>query len=119
MSQTITWAIQWMNVSTAPIEGHSEVVLTAGWQCTANQVVTGTPDVWYSTSASGLSAFPMPATGGSFTPYDQLTQEQVLGWCWANGVVHTAVEAEVTAQLANHVSPPTTTPPLPWAAPAA
>jgi hypothetical protein len=58
----------------------------------------------------------MPATGGSFTPYDQLTQEQVLGWCWANGVDQTAVEAEVTAQLANQVNPLTTTPPLPWGA---
>jgi len=40
-----------------------------------------------------------PAVDGSFTPYSSLTQEQVLGWCWANGVSKDATEAAVEAQL--------------------
>jgi hypothetical protein len=56
---------------------------------------------------------------GTFTPYDQLTQEQVLGWCWANGVDKTATEANVQSQIDNQISPPTIQPPLPWAAPTA
>ncbi len=30
---TITWVIEWMTASTTEINGHTEVVLTAGWRC--------------------------------------------------------------------------------------
>ena len=57
----------------------------------------------------------MPATGGSFTPYDQLTQEQVLGWCWANGVDKDATEAVVQEAIDSQINPTVIQPPLPWA----
>jgi hypothetical protein len=52
---------------------------------------------------------------GSFTPYDQLTQAQVLGWCYANGVDQTAVEANVQGSIDNQINPTVVQPPLPWA----
>jgi hypothetical protein len=105
---TITWVIEWMTASTTEINGHTEVVLTAGWRC------NGT-DGTYSGTAYGSCSFPEPATGGSFTPYAQLTQEQVLGWCWNNGVDKTATEEMVDGQIQNQINPPVIQPPLPWA----
>ena len=37
MSATINWTIDWMDASTQTINGHSEVVLTAGWRCTGTE----------------------------------------------------------------------------------
>ena len=107
MAVTLTWSIDWMNASTQPIDGFNEVVLTAGWRCTG---VDGN----FSASNYGSSSFPQPTTGGQFTPYAQLTQAQVLGWCYANGVNQTEVEASVTSQVETLVNPPVVQPPLPW-----
>lgn len=52
-----------------------------------------------------------------FTPYDQLTEQQVLGWVWESGVDKDASEANVAQQIANQINPPVVTPPLPWATP--
>jgi hypothetical protein len=52
---------------------------------------------------------------GTFTPYDQLTQEQVLGWCWVGGVDRAAVEANVQLLVDAQVNPPVVQLPLPWA----
>jgi hypothetical protein len=54
--------------------------------------------------------------GTSFVPYADLTQDQVLGWCWANGVDKAATEAAVAQNIENQINPPIVTPPLPWAA---
>jgi hypothetical protein len=47
-----------------------------------------------------------------------LTQEQVLGWCYANGVDKSAIEANVSLQIANQINPPVVSLPLPWVPPA-
>ena len=109
MSATFTWAIEWMNCK--PTEGsYTDVVVNAGWRCDG---VQGT----YSGASYSSATFPMPE--GTFTPYDQLTQEQVLGWCWANGVDKDATETNIQTQIDNQINPPTIQPPLPWATPAA
>jgi hypothetical protein len=108
MTTTIAWTIDWMQVSTQPIAGEQEVVLTAGWRC------TGTNGS-YSATNYGTCSFPEPTSGGSFTPYANLTQAQVVGWCWENGVDQTATEASVENQVTALVNPPVTQPPLPWA----
>ena len=108
ITTTITWIIEWMNVSTQTIDGFTQVVLSAGWRC------TGT-DGTYTASNYGSVSFPQPAEGGQFTPYNQLTENQVLGWCFANGVDQTATEASVRTQLTNLQNPPVVQPPLPWA----
>jgi hypothetical protein len=114
MSATINWQIQWMKASTQTINGFSEVVLECGWICTGTQANTATPPVTFTESVYSTCSFPEPAAGGSFTPYNQLTQDQVLGWCWANGVDKTATEAAVQSMLNNAINPPVVQPPLPW-----
>jgi len=104
---TITWKITQLQASTQTINGFQEVVLTANWQCDG-------VDGEYATNISGATSFPEPTQGGQFTPYAQLTQDQVLGWCYANGVNQTEVEASVTQAVANLANPPVVSPPLPW-----
>jgi len=103
---TLSWIIERLLVK--PTEGTlTDVVITADWRC------NGTQDQ-YSGTCYGSCSFAPPS--GEFTPYEDLTQEQVLGWCFANGVDQKAIEANVTAQIENQINPPIIAPPLPWAA---
>jgi hypothetical protein len=102
---TLSWIIERLLVR--KVEGtHTDVVITADWRC------NGTQDQ-YSGTCYGSASFQPPT--GSFTPYEDLTQDQVLGWCFSNGVNKTAIEANVTAQINDQINPPVIAPPLPWA----
>jgi hypothetical protein len=104
---TILWLIERLLVK--PTEGSlTDVVITADWRC------NGT-DGTYSGTCYGSTSFAPPT--GSFTPYPDLTEAQVLGWCFANGVDQSAIEANVTQQIADQVNPPIIAPPLPWLPP--
>jgi hypothetical protein len=116
MSATINWTIDWMSASTQTINGFSEVVLTCGWRCTGTEANTATPPVTFTSSVYGTCSFPEPATGSSFTPYNLLTQSEVVGWCWANGVDQTATETALDGMIENQINPTVVTPPLPWSA---
>lgn len=101
---TITWTIEAMDCK--PQEGDlTDVVITAHWRC------NGT-DGTYSGTVYGTCSFGQPE--GSFTPYADLTQDQVLGWCWSSGVDKDATEANIDTQIADQVNPPIITLPLPW-----
>ena len=93
---------------TKPVEGsNTDVVITADWRCNGSQDN-------YSGTCYGSCSFAPPS--GSLTPYEDLTQEQVLSWCFANGVDKTAIEANVTLQIENQINPPVVALPLPWVA---
>jgi hypothetical protein len=109
---TYTWTIDWMNVASQTIDSHTEVVLSAQWRCFGIDSESTTSSQIY----KGCS-FPMPAAGGSFTPYANLTQEQVLDWCYANGVDQTAIEGQIAANIFATNNPPVVQPPLPWITP--
>jgi hypothetical protein len=101
---TLNWIIERLLVR--PTEGSlTDVVITADWRC------NGT-DGTYSGTCYGSSSFQPPTE--NFTPYPDLTQDQVLGWCYENGVDKTAIEANVTQQINDQINPPIITPPLPW-----
>jgi hypothetical protein len=111
---TLSWIIERLLVK--PTEGTlTDVVITADWRCNGTETTgTGDDEKTYSGTAYGSSSFAAPS--GNFTPYPDLTQDQVLGWCFSNGVNKTAIEANVTAQIADQINPPVIAPPLPWAA---
>jgi hypothetical protein len=109
---TINWIIERLLVR--KVEGtYSDVVITADWRCNGTET-TGTGDdaKAYSGTCYGSTSFAPPSD--SFTPYPDLTEQQVLGWCFSNGVDQTAIEANVTQQIADQINPPVIAPPLPW-----
>ena len=105
MATQITWTITNLDCIPQTAEG-ADYVVTAHWTC------SGT-DGTYNGSVYSTCSFPVTQEGG-FTPYNQLTQNQVLGWCWANGVDQAATEAAVQQQIDNQINPPIVQPPLPW-----
>ena len=103
---TLSWIIERLLVK--PTEGpNTDVVITADWRCNGSQDS-------YSGTCYGSCSFAPPS--GSFTPYNELTEQQVLDWCFANGVDQKAIEANVTAQIEAQINPPVVALPLPWAA---
>ena len=69
---TILWLIERLLVK--PTEGpNTDVVITADWRCNGSQDN-------YSGTCYGSCSFQPPT--GSFTPYEDLTEQQVLDWCY-------------------------------------
>ena len=98
MSATITWVIQQLDRQTS-----DGFVTTAHW--TANAV-----DGDYTASVYSTCGW---SDGSPVIPYDQLTQDTVLGWVWADGVEKDATEATLTAQIEAQKNPVTVTG-VPW-----
>ena len=111
---SFNWVIQSMTCE-KQAAGQTDVVVRAVWFCEGQQVVA---DGVFRAGQSGVCTFTY-TPGETFTPYDQLTQSQVLGWCWASGVDQGVVESEVDAQITAAIANPYTTLPLPWMTPAA
>ena len=105
---TPIWTIEWMK-TTPTTATPPEYVISCGWRC------TGTDGEFTGTVYSTCSFTQEPDENGDFTPYSDLTQDQVLGWCWAAGVDKEATEAAVAKQVEMQKSPPVIQPPLPWA----
>ena len=106
MTATITWSVTAMDAY-PQAEGQTDVVFTVHWTC------AGVQDTYQASvySTCGVTY----SSGTPYTPYAQLTQEQVLGWVWASGVDKAATEAAVQQQINNQINPPVVTPKLPWA----
>ena len=101
---TIAWQIE--SLLCKPTEdGFTNVVVTANWRC--NGVFADTYGTVY-----GSCSFSKPTK--IFIPYDDLTQDQVLNWCWNSGVDKNATEMNVEQQIKDQIAPFVVTPPLPW-----
>ncbi len=74
--------------------------------------VTGV-DGQHTASIGGNSQFTVQE--GTFTPYDQLTQAQVIGWIPASEITSAqqCVQGQIDSMITPPVSPQNT--PLPWA----
>ena len=94
----IQWKISQLDRNTA-----DGFVTTAHWQATA-------VDGEHSASVYATCSW---SDGTPTVDYADLTQEQVLGWIWANGVDKDATEAALAAQIAEQKAPKTARG-LPW-----
>ena len=103
-SVTYTWSVNAMDVYTQE-GGNNDVVFNVHWTCSG---------VFADTTGSVYSTCSVPAPTDSFTPYADLTQDQVLDWIWADGVDKDATQAAVDAQIQEKIAPTVQTPPLPW-----
>ena len=121
MSATFTWSVTAMDCY--PVEqGNADVVFNVHWTCAGveNTYSASFIDTHSSEqntfSASVYNTCQVPYAGGQFTPYEDLTQAEVLGWIWANGVDKDVTEEAVQSMINNLINPPVVTPPLPWSA---
>ena len=110
MSATITWTVTAMDCY-PQAEGQTDVVFTVHWTCSGVQTEN---NITYNGSVYSTCGVTYVA-GTPYTPYNELTQNQVLGWIWSSGVDKTATEAAVQQQINNQINPPIISPPLPWA----
>ena len=105
----MNWKIEQLWVK--PTDGDlTNVVVTAAWRCNGEQTDNGKT---YSGTCYGTASF-APADPSAFIPFVDLTEAEVLGWVWANGVDKTATEALVQRQIDDQINPPIITPALPW-----
>jgi hypothetical protein len=86
-------------------EGQTDVVFQVNWACGAYE------DRF---SAATLGTVPVTYVAGTpYTPYADLTEEQV--WGWVNpSIDRAAVEANLQATIDKQKTPPVVTLPLPW-----
>ena len=105
MAAQFTWSVE--KVLQAPTVGnYSNVVIQVFWRCLGD--IDG--DVYSSYGTCNLVEPSDP-----FTPYNQLTEQQVLSWCWENGVSKKQVESAMTKNHNEKINPTVVTLPLPWA----
>ena len=101
---SISWIIKQLLVQKTEAS-LSDVVITATWSCRGS-------DGAFSSVLTGCVSFATPSV--DFTTYDQLTEAQVLGWCWDNGVDKASVEASVEKEIVDQANAPVVSLPLPW-----
>ena len=89
-------------------EGESDVVFSVLWTMSAT-------DGTYHASASRSCDVTYEA-GTPYTPYDQLTQEQVIGWVYSATPEKDIEEmqASLAEQINAQAQPTVVSPPLPW-----
>jgi hypothetical protein len=94
----ITW-----NISQLDRQTSDGFVTTAHWTATAT-------DGNYSASVYNTCSW---QPGTPTIPYDSVTMQEVLDWCWAGGVDKDAVEDSLLAQIAEQKAPVKATG-VPW-----
>ena len=97
----ITWTISNLDRKTAD-----------GFVTTAHRQCVGTDGEFSGRVYSTCSWQETPDQ--QLVPYDQLTEEMVLGWIWSSGVDKDATEAAVAAQIEAQKNPPVIAG-VPWA----
>ena len=93
MTATNTWTI-----SQCDRELSDGGITTAHWRVTA-------VDGKYTASSYGTCGFTPDPESGDYTPYDSVTEAEVLGWCWANGVDQEAIEESLQANIDLQINP--------------
>ena len=114
---TITWKVT--NLDCYPTyDQETDVVFTVHWDCLGNMTVaTGSlSGSVYNSRLYGTTGVTYHS-GSSFTPYNQLTEPQVLSWVFDSMGVQqkTSIEAGAANAIYTQIDPPVIQPPLPWA----
>lgn len=108
MSITNTWNIVALNCQPTA-DKLVDYVVTAHWTLSAT-------DGTYTGSVYGTASFEVDPERTDYTPYDQLTLEEVVAWTQGSlGEEQVAAyEKAVADQIEAQINPTIITPPLPW-----
>ena len=93
MTATNTWTI-----------AQCDRELADGGITTAHRRATAV-DGEYTASSYGTCGFTPDPESGDYMPYDSVTEAEVLGWCWANGVDQEAIEESLQADIDLQINP--------------
>ena len=77
-------------------------IITAYWRVNATQTLE---DVEFTASSYGTCGFTPDPESGDYTPYADVTEAEVLGWCWANGVDQESIEESLQANIDLQMNP--------------
>lgn len=105
----INWSIQWMKCN-PQVGSYTNYVVQVGWICVGK-------DGQLMASSYGTSSFQANPSQPGYTPYQNLTQSQVLQWVFndpSNPNLKAETEAVVAQQLAALKKPTMVDTPLPW-----
>ena len=111
MAVTYFWTINPLNAYPTA-SGETDVVFTAHWQLHAQEIAN---EVTWSATSIGTAPIPLHS-GSAFTPFEQLTLDQVTGWVTESlgtGSVESMKEG-LAQQIANQINPPVLTLQSPW-----
>tara|TARA_R110000796_G_scaffold24879_1_gene70664 strand:+ start:1324 stop:1653 length:330 start_codon:yes stop_codon:yes gene_type:complete len=109
MTATNTWTI-----AQCDRELSDGGITTAHWRVNAEQTVgTGDDAVTYTATSYGTCGFTPDPKSGDYTPYDSVTEAEVLGWCWANGVDKDKIQTSLQTSIDTQITP-TTGEGVPW-----
>jgi hypothetical protein len=81
-------------------------VVVAHWRATAT-------DGDFSASNYGTCGFTPDPSASDYVPYDSITEEVALDWCFADGVDKDAIEASLAANIDGQINP-TQAAGVPW-----
>ena len=111
MANVYTWVINSMDCK-PQVGDLTDYVVTSHWSC------SGT-DGTFTGSCSSTASFTVDPEKPDYTPYDELTQEEVIAWTQgALGEEQVeSIYASIDTQIENFKNPPQVTPPLPWVDP--
>jgi len=107
MTATFNWAI-----SQCERELADGGITTAHWRVNATQTLE---DVEFTASSYGTCGFTPDPASGDYTAYADVTEAEVLGWCWADGINQEAIQENLQANIDLQITP-TTGSGTPWAA---
>jgi hypothetical protein len=112
MAIIYNWVISSMDEYPTTPDGLDDVVFVVNWRRNATEVVG---DKTYFADTYGQTYVPAPSPE-NFTPYPDLTFEQVCGWLEEILDV-TVIDEGLVSQIENQINPPVVSLPLPWVTP--
>ena len=121
MAVTHTWSVS-DQLQTRTQDGLSEVVFSVVWRLSSEETVDGT--TYSISSANQISLNTDNLDPATFTEFEDLTKEQVVGWAKStidanaaegNGVTCAEWEAGHDRNIAKQINPPTAVETAPWA----
>jgi hypothetical protein len=93
------------------LNGLTDVVFKVEWTCLAEEQ---DGDKNYNTQWMDKTIVPIE-TGDQFTPFQQLTEEQILGWVWQTGLDKNYIESRLVEGINEQKTAPSITEQLvPW-----
>lgn len=112
MAIIYNWVVSSMDEYPTTPDNLDDVVFRVHWRRVATEEIEGKI---YTANSFSVLEVPSPSPE-DFTPYPDLTFDQVCGWLDA-GLDVAAIDASLAQQIENFINPPVVSLPLPWVNP--